>query len=177
MTSSRLEAVELKRRLADERDVAIGFGITAVVGDRLIGRRREFRVVLLERERGAGEQSGGAHGLAATLREAVEFLRRLPGAAAADVLVDLGKLFDLRFAPGPDAAATRCSRRSRRETARRPRSIRLPYFLKKSCIWSRRRFSSTSRLKDSLISGGCAKDVPQSTRWGIHMPVASLPYP
>src|SRR5438874_13385678 len=51
----------------------------------------------------------------------------------------------------------------------------LPYFLAKSRARSRRRFSSTSRRKVSLISGGCAKDVPQSARSGNLRPVAPFP--
>ena len=109
--------------------------------------------------RGAGEQGRGADRLAAALGERVEPLRRGGHLARADVRDRSAASCSTCsaaacFAAGP---ASRASRRPRRGTGRAPAISQPPYFLAKSRSWSRRRFSSTSRRKVSLMSGGCAK--------------------
>ena len=131
------------------------------------------------RERGAGEQGRGAHRLAAALRQLVELLRRpwpccrcrCPCRSARAARPAASERCTLVLLPPDEPAA----RGEEQDDARRSASCRI--VLKKSRSWSRRRFSSTSRTKVSVMSGGCAKDVPQSARSGILLPVASLPHP
>jgi hypothetical protein len=77
ITACGLQLVEFDRRLADERELAIGLGRLAIVRHRLErghGGRRQ--IALLDREIGLGEQSGGAVAGRAFLGERVELAAR-----------------------------------------------------------------------------------------------------
>src|SRR5690348_509742 len=87
--------VEFEGGLSDQGRVSIGIGKRAVLAELPVGRDRKIRIVLLERERCAGEERSRTHSLAAAVREFVELLGHLGRIADADVLVDLGKLLDL----------------------------------------------------------------------------------
>ena len=177
MTSCGLELVELERGLSDQCRIAVRLRKTAVVADRLVRADGELVVALLKRNCGSGEQRGRPNGLAAaraTARRAAEgpgpyCLRPRPYKSQ--------RAFPLAL---PFRCIWCCCHQMNPPLAARnritPAMSQLPFFLRKSCSRSRRRFSSTSRTNVSVMSGGCAK-VLQSTRSGIQLPIASLPHP